>query len=227
MSIYAISDLHLSLSTDKPMNVFHGWENYVEQIKSNWTRLVTDQDTVVIPGDISWALKIDEAIEDFKFIDSLPGKKVIIKGNHDLWWGTMNKLLAFFEKNEIKTIFPVFNSYYEAEGKAICGSRGWNYDSKESEEKIILREANRLDTSITAAEKNGLEPIVFTHFPPVYGEFVCDPIIEVLNKHNIKHIYHGHIHGAGRNNSVPEWQGIKFTLISCDCIDFTPILVSK
>ncbi len=227
MSIYALSDLHLSFSTDKPMNVFRGWDNYVEQIKSNWIRLVTDFDTVVIPGDISWALKIEEILEDFKFIDSLPGEKVILKGNHDLWWGTMNKLSNFLSENEIKTIHPVFNSYYEAEQKAICGTRGWNYDSKESEEKIILREANRLDTSISAAKKEGLEPIVFTHFPVVYGEFVCMPIIEILKKHGIKTLYHGHIHGAGRNNSVAEFEGIKQVLVSCDCVDFTPVLVAK
>lgn len=222
MSLYTISDLHLSLSADKPMDVFYGWNNYMERIEANWKRVVTDEDTVVIPGDISWALKLEDAEKDLKFLDSLPGKKLILKGNHDLWWSTMKKLTEFFQKIEIKTITPIFNSAIVAEGRAVCGSRGWFFEKDEQNKKIILREAGRLEASIKEAEKLGLEPIVFLHYPPVYADIVCEEILDVLKKHNIKTVYHGHIHGSGLHRAVKSYDEISFKLVSCDCIDFTP-----
>ena len=222
MSLYTISDLHLSLSADKPMDVFYGWNNYMERIEANWKRVVTDEDTVVIPGDISWALKLEDAEKDLKFLDLLPGKKLILKGNHDLWWSTMKKLTEFFGKIEIKTITPIFNSAIIAEGRAICGSRGWFFEKDEQNKKIILREAGRLEASITEAEKLGVEPLVFLHYPPVYADIVCEEIVEVLKRHNIKTVYHGHIHGSGLHRAVKSYDGISFKLVSCDCIDFTP-----
>ncbi len=225
MSIYAISDLHLSLGADKPMDIFKGWNNYEEKLKANWNRLVTDKDTVIIPGDISWALKLEDTLNDFKFIESLPGRKIILKGNHDLWWNTINKLKSFFEKNEIKTVNPIFNNSIVVEDKAICGTRGWDYAAGESDKKVILREAGRLESSLKSAIETGLEPIVFLHFPPVYGDYVCEEIMAVLKRYNIKTVYHGHIHGAGCHNAVSEYDGIKFKLLSCDLIDFTPLFI--
>lgn len=222
MSLFTISDLHLSLSTNKPMDIFYGWDNYVDRIKTNWCRVVTDNDTVVIPGDISWALKIEDALEDFKFIDSLPGKKIILKGNHDLWWGTLKKLNEFFAKEDIKTITPLFNSAVVVGDKCVCGSRGWFFDKPEAEKKVILREAGRLETSIKLALDSGFEPIVFLHYPPVYAESYCVEIIDVLKKYNIKTVFHGHIHGAGLNKTVKNFEGIDFKLVSADCINFTP-----
>lgn len=222
MSLFTISDLHLSLGTDKPMDVFYGWNNYVERLEANWKRIVKDGDTVVIPGDISWALKLEETLADLKFIDNLPGTKIFIKGNHDLWWSTMTKINAFFEENDIKTIKCVFNSCVEAEGVGIAGSRGWFFDKPESEKKVILREAGRLEASISAAEEMGLKPIVFLHYPPVYEDAHCEEIIDVLKKHNVTTVYHGHIHGSGFHRVVPQFDGINFKLVSCDCIDFTP-----
>ena len=222
MSLYTISDLHLSLSEDKPMDVFYGWDNYVERLKANWERIVKENDTVVIPGDISWALKLEDSLADLKFIDALPGKKIILKGNHDLWWATMKKLTEFFEKNEIKTITPVFNSYVEAEGKAICGSRGWMVDNSEQNKKIILREAGRVEASLKAAFESGLEPIVFLHYPPVYADVCCEEITDVLKKYNVKTVYHGHIHGSGLHRAVKSYDDINYKLVSCDCIEFTP-----
>jgi predicted phosphohydrolase len=204
------------------MNIFYGWENYVERLTANWCRVVTDEDTVIIPGDISWALKLEESLEDFKFLDSLPGKKVIIKGNHDLWWGTMTKLLEFFNKNSIKTVTPLFNSFVLAEGFAICGSRGWLYDNSADNKKIVLREAARLETSIKNATEQGFTPIVFMHYPPVYADAYSPEIIEILKKYNIKTVYHGHIHGSGLHRAVAEYENINFKLVSCDCIEFTP-----
>ena len=222
MSLYTISDLHLSFSCDKPMDIFYGWNNYVERLTANWKRIVTDDDTVVIPGDISWGLKMDEALADLQYIDALPGKKILLKGNHDLWWSTMKKLDEFFEANSIKTIRCLFNSTIEVDDYAVCGSRGWFFDKPESEKKVILREAGRLETSIVKAEETGLKPLVFLHYPPVYADSRCDEILGVLKKHNVKTVYHGHIHGSGVHRSVSECDGIYFKLVSCDCIDFTP-----
>ncbi|MBE6750607.1 MAG: serine/threonine protein phosphatase [Ruminococcaceae bacterium] len=224
MSIYTISDLHLSFGTNKPMNIFKGWDNHIERLTANWKRLVKENDTVVLPGDFSWALKIEEALEDFKFIDSLPGKKVLLKGNHDLWWSTVKKIREFWQQNNISTFDIVFNNCVIADGFAIAGTRGWFYDEKGTA-KIKMREAGRLDASLTAAEKTGMPILTFLHYPPVYADSVCEEILDVLKKHNVKKIYYGHIHGAGFNNAVYEYEGIKMTLVSCDCIDFTPYLL--
>lgn len=224
MSLYAISDLHLSLSADKPMDVFRGWEDYVNRIKQNWTRIVGEEDTVVIPGDISWALALDDAAADFAFINSLPGKKIILKGNHDLWWSTAKKLREFLEKNKFDTISFVFNNAVEVENFAVCGTRGWFYDLK-GENKVVLREAGRLETSIKAALDTGLKPVVFTHYPPVYGDWVCDEIFEVIKKYDIKTVYHGHIHGSGFHNAKSSFEGVQFKLLSADCVNFTPLMI--
>ena len=222
MSLYAISDLHLSLSSDKPMDVFRGWENYVERLKANWTRLIKDTDTVVIPGDISWALKLSETKEDFAFLNSLPGKKIILKGNHDLWWSTSKKLTQFLEENNFSTISFVFNNAVGVEDKAVCGTRGWFYDLA-PDDKVVKREAGRLEASITAAEKSGKTPVVFLHYPPVYSEWVCEEIFSVIKKHGIKTVWHGHIHGSGFNNAKKEFDGVNLRLLSADCVDFCPV----
>ncbi len=222
MAIFTISDLHLSFGAQKPMSIFKGWENYEQRIAANWRRVVSPQDTVVLPGDLSWAMKLPETQADFAFLHSLPGKKIILKGNHDLWWSSMKKIGEFLEENKFDSILPLHNNAYAVEGYAVCGSRGWFYDAGEADQKIVLREAGRLETSISAAIATGLTPLVFMHYPPVYGEYVCPEILAVLQKHNIGTVYHGHIHGAGRNNAVDTWQGISFRLVSCDCMDFTP-----
>ena len=221
MSIYTISDLHLSFGSNKPMNIFRGWENHTERLFANWNRLVNPNDTVVLPGDFSWGLKLEDTLEDFKFLNTLAGKKIILKGNHDLWWSTVKKLNEFLTENEIKNIEILFNNTIIAENHAIAGTRGWFYDDK-ADKKIVLREVGRLEKSLTEAEKTGLPVLVFLHYPPVYGNQVCNEIFDVLKNHKIKKVYHGHIHGAGFNNAVKEYDGIKFELISCDCIDFTP-----
>ncbi len=227
MAIFTISDLHLSLNTDKPMDVFKGWQGYVEKLRQNWSELVTEDDTVVIPGDISWELKLENTVRDFEFINSLPGKKLIIKGNHDLWWSTKRKVNDFFEANGFDSISIIFNDAIVAEGRAVCGSRGWFYDSTEQDTKVVLREAGRLETSILAAEKTGFKPLLFMHYPPVYGGQVCEELFSVIKKHGIKTVYHGHIHGSGKYNACDEYEGVKFKLVSCDCINFTPMLIKS
>ena len=224
MSIFAISDLHLSFGTNKPMSIFKGWENHTERLAANWKRLVKDDDTVILAGDFSWGLKIEEALADFEFLEKLPGKKIFLKGNHDLWWSTVKKIREFWQKHNFKTFDLVFNNTVVVEGFAIAGTRGWFYDEKGTQ-KIKQREAGRLSTSLSAAEKTGLPIITFLHYPPVYNDCVCNEIMAVLKEHNVKHIYCGHIHGNGFHNMLKDYDGIKFTLISCDCIDFTPLFI--
>lgn len=224
MSIFTISDLHLSLGTNKPMEVF-GWENYVNRIESNWKRLVKETDTVVIPGDFSWALKLEESLEDFKFLESLPGTKLLFKGNHDLWWSTVKKVNEFFNQNDIKTVKLVFNNSVVVEDFAVCGTRGWLFSGADDDKKIIAREAGRLRRSLEDAVKTGKTPLVFTHYPVAYGEDYCEEMVDVLKEFGITTVYYGHIHGLGFNNSIPEFSGIKLKLVSADCINFVPYLI--
>ena len=225
MSIFAISDLHLSFGVDKPMNIFKGWDNHTEQIRANWTRLVGQNDTVVLPGDLSWGLKLEETLEDFKFLEGLPGKKILLKGNHDLWWSTAKKIRDFWEENGIKSCDIVFNNCYVAENFAIAGTRGWFYD-EQGTKKVKMREAGRLETSLKCAKETGLPILTFLHYPPAYKDNVSEEIMSVLKKYDIKTVYHGHIHGAGFHNATDEYDGIKFKLISCDCTHFTPIFIA-
>ena len=223
MALFAISDLHLSLSSEKPMDIFKGWNDYVNRIENNWRRMITDDDTVVLPGDFSWALKLQDTLEDFKFLESLPGKKLLLKGNHDLWWCTVSKMKSFLAENGINSVDFVHNNSFIMGNKAVCGSRGWFDDGEALSAKLIAREAGRLKTSIQSAKKTGLEPVVFLHYPPVYAGKICDEIFNVLLEENITDVYHGHIHGS----SLLKWEhkGVKCRLISCDCIDFTPVLI--
>ena len=188
--------------------------------------MVKPQDTVVLPGDFSWGLKLEDTKADFEFLKKLNGKKIILKGNHDLWWSTVKKLREFFAQNQIDDVEVLFNDTVVAENYAIAGTRGWFYDAA-ADDKIIAREVGRLERSITAAKETGLPILLFLHYPPVYGNEVCREIFDVIKKHGIKRVYHGHIHGSGFNNAVKEFEGVEFRLISCDCIDFTPLLITE
>ncbi len=226
MSLYALSDLHLSFGADKSMEVFRGWEHYTERIEANWKRIVKENDTVVLAGDTSWGLDIKDSFKDFTFLQNLPGKKILLKGNHDYWWNTMSKMNAFLAENNFDSISFLHNNTVLVEKFAVCGTRGWLYDGTgQQDKKVILRECGRLKMSLEAAEKTGLKPIVFLHYPPVYGEYTCDEILNVLEEHNIDMLYYGHIHGAGENNAPSGYKNIKMRIISCDCVDFTPIFI--
>ena len=226
MSIFAISDLHLSLSGDKPMDIFRGWDNHIERLSANWRRLVKDDDTVVLPGDFCWALKMENSTEDFKFLENLPGKKILLKGNHDLWWSTAKKLKEFFKQNNFNSVDFVFNNCITTEGFAIAGTRGWFYDNTGSK-KVLMREAGRLDASLKAAKETGLPILTFLHYPPVYADFVCGEILDVLKQYEITTVYYGHIHGSGHINLVKHYDGIDFKVISCDLIEFCPQLIAE
>ena len=238
MALYVISDLHLSTnqSTNKSMEKFGPrWKNYTEKLNKNWRALVNDGDTVIIPGDISWAMTLEEARSDFLFLDSLPGKKLIGKGNHDFWWTTGSKINAFFKENDITTIELLHNNAFLLEGCIVCGSRGWFYDEKQQKtvgdvnyEKIVSREAARLEMSIQAAIKlkenaPELPILVFLHFPPVYSDFVCDKILDVLKKYSLTQCYYGHIHNNYLLPRTFDFDGISFTMISADYLNFAPM----
>ena len=241
MALFTIADLHLSTldETDKSMEVFgHKWQGYMQRLENNWKRLVTDEDTVVIPGDISWALSLEEATSDLKFINSLPGKKILGKGNHDFWWSTMKKHAAHFEKNGIDTISFLFNNAHETEDFVIAGTRGWFFDEKTSItqnnadfDKLTARENLRLKTSLEAARElsqvSGKEILVFMHFPPVWQGSVSDGLLELLRDYGIKNVYFGHVHGNYTVEPKFQYEGINFHIVSADYLDFTPKIILK
>jgi predicted phosphohydrolase len=226
MSLYTISDLHLSLGTDKPMDIFAGWNDYVSKIEKNWLEKIKPHDFVAIPGDISWAMTLEEVKPDFDFLNRLPGRKLILKGNHDYWWATVAKMNKLLKDCGFDTIKFIHNSAAAAGDFSVCGTRGWTLENPNDEDrKILLREAGRLETSIAAAEKTSLEPVVFLHYPP-FCEVQQSPIMEVLKKHRIKRCYYGHLHAKTAEKSFEGvLDGISFRLVSCDHIGFSPILV--
>ncbi len=227
MALYVIGDLHLSLSGNKSMDIFPGWKDYVQKIETNWRAKVRPEDTVVLAGDTSWGMSFAEARADFAFIDVLPGQKIILKGNHDYWWATLNKMNHFFAENEFHTLHILHNNHYLAEGVCICGSRGWLFDQGEpADQKVIAREAGRLEASILSAIHQPEEKVVFLHYPPVYGEQLSPEMVDVLLKYGIKRCYYGHIHGSGCSYALNgEYMGIDFRLISADHIRFDPVQI--
>ena len=226
MSIFVIGDLHLSFGTEKPMDIFAGWQDHWQRIEKNWRKLVKETDTVVIPGDISWGLTLEEAQPDFQFIHSLPGTKIISKGNHDYWWQTSKKMQEFLDKNGFDSIRFLHNNAYEVEEYIICGTRGWIFENgQRQDEKVILREAGRLKMSLDYI-KSDKEKIVFLHYPTIYQEQRANHIINTLKQYNISRCFYGHLHGKTINyafNGVNE--GIKYKLISADAIDFCPYII--
>jgi predicted phosphohydrolase len=229
MALFAISDLHLPLGVDKPMDIFgKNWENYVERLRENWQSVVSKEDTVVMPGDFSWATYIDESKADFDFLCKLPGKKIILKGNHDYWWTTMNKLKEFVIDNGYDNVFFLQNNSYEYGDISICGTRGWQTPQPSlsgEDKKIYDREVLRLELSIKTA-KNPDNIIVFTHFPPILKDYRENSMVEMLNKYNIKECIFGHIHSQGIKNVIEgDVQGINYRLVSCDYREFMPVKI--
>ncbi len=229
MSIFTIADTHLSFSCDKPMDIFGGWSDYVSRLEANWRALVNEDDTVVIPGDISWAMSLEGAEEDFRFLHRLPGRKIILKGNHDYWWTTKKKMDSFLAEKGFDTISILHNNAFKVGDYVLCGTRGWFYDAEKSADmKVLLREASRLERSIEEGEKLGGEIIAFLHYPPVMQMGRCEEMFSVLQKHGIKRCYYGHLHGESTARSVTGTvDGVKLSLISADFLSFCPQLVEK
>lgn len=226
MALYAIGDPHLSFGTDKPMDDFYGWDHYVERLETHWRQLVTEQDTVVVAGDISWGMSMEEAKDDFAFLHSLPGQKVLLKGNHDYWWATRRKMDTFLEENGFSTLRILHNDTVAVEDRvAICGTRGWFYDAEaDADKKVLNREIGRLHASAKAAKETGLPVVAFLHYPPVFGDSVCRDMVEALQEEGITRCYYGHVHGLGiRKAFNGTFEGIDLRLISADALSFIPL----
>lgn len=227
MALYAISDLHLALSTDKPMDIFGGhWSNHDEKIKKNWTDKITEEDTVLIAGDISWSMKHEESKMDLDWINKLPGKKIISKGNHDYWWSSISKLNAMYDNMKfLQNNFYVYNEY------AICGTRGWldpssdKFNSKDA--KIYAREQIRLRLSLDSAKKAGYEKfIVMIHYPPFADENKETDFMKIFKEYNVEKVIYGHLHGPSNVKAIEGIiHGVEYIMTSCDFINFNPIKI--
>lgn len=223
MAVYAIGDTHLSLGSDKPMDVFGGgWTGYVEKLKEGFSA-IDPEDTVVLCGDLSWGMSLEEAKQDFAFLNDLPGKKLLLKGNHDYWWNTASKMNKFFQENEFHTLSILHNNCGFYGDVALCGTRGWFYEEERGEHsaKVFNRELMRLEASLKAAGEK--EKICFLHYPPVYQGYCCKEIVELLKKYEVKRCYYGHLHGGSHRFAVcEERDGIHFELIAADYLRFKP-----
>ena len=224
MVLYAIGDLHLSLGADKPMDVFGGpWENYVEKIKLGFSSL-HDDDVCVLCGDLAWGMTMEQALPDFQFIEALPGKKILLKGNHDFWWSTAKKAYSFFAAHDMHTMDILNNNCYFYGDYAICGTRGWFYEEAKGEahdRKIMLREVGRLETSLKAAGDR--TKLVFLHYPPKYLGYECPEILDLLDAYHVPLCCYGHIHSRGcRSAFQGMYHDTEFRLLSADYISFCP-----
>ena len=227
MALYAIGDLHLCLGAPKPMDIFGGnWVGYMDKLKEGLSA-IGPEDTTVLLGDLSWALDLASAREDFAWIDQIPGRKIILKGNHDYWWSTASKFYKFCEENNFSNQWILNNNHYEYNGWAICGTRGWFFEEErgnDHDEKVFKRELIRLETSLKSAGE--LPKIVFLHYPPLYKGYRCDEILELLNRYEVRQCYYGHLHGASHGLAMEgQWDGVEFRLVAADKLNFQPYQV--
>lgn len=231
MKIFALSDTHLSFASDKPMDIFGtAWKNHANKIKESWMEIVSDKDLVIVPGDISWALKFEDAVPDLTWISKLPGKKILLKGNHDLWWGSISRLNKMFPDNMIF----LQNNSFNLNAVGICGSRGWNIPISTQEwsshdEKIYRRELIRLEMSLKSVADNAEFIIAAMHYPPTDNQGHDTEFTRLFEKYNVDCVIYGHIHGTDAlkhayNGAV---NGISYRLVSCDTINFKPVLLKE
>lgn len=227
MALFAIGDLHLSLGTDKPMDIFQGWDNYVALLKQYWNQEVSEQDTVVIVGDISWAMNLEQAQADFSFIHQLKGHKILMKGNHDYWFSTKTKVEQYFVDHGFYTMRLLYNNSYVYQDYVLCGTRGWiNEPGQAFDQKILNREVGRLRLSLEHGKRTEKQPIAFLHYPPLYANSTCDDILDVLTEYDVKRCFYGHIHGSAAQYAVNgERDGISFHLVAGDYVGFRPVRI--
>ena len=226
MAIYILGDPHLSFSSDKPMDVFGSfWKDHPEKIRTAWKKLIRPEDTVLLAGDLSWAMSLKNAEADLAFFHDLPGKKILLKGNHDYWWETLSKMNHFLEERDWTDFEFLYNNSISCDGVTLCGTRGWDVTAGgEQDHKILQREVQRLEHSLQTAPEE-LERIAVFHYPPFDGDTA--PFEAVLKKYGVRRCYYGHIHGRAARESKPvEKNGILYTLISADALDFTPLLIA-
>lgn len=226
MALYAIGDLHLSLGSNKPMDVFGGrWEGYVDKLRAGFS-VVRPVDTTVLLGDLSWALSLEEATQDFAFINAIPGRKIILKGNHDYWWSTATKFYRFCEANGFSQMFILNNNCYEYGDVALCGTRGWFFEEDAAvgshNDKVFRRELIRLETSLKAAGER--EKFCFLHYPPRYRGYECPEILALLAQYGVSLCCYGHLHGDSHKLAIQgSYAGTEFRLCAADFVHFQPI----
>ena len=223
MALYAIGDTHLSLSSGKPMDVFGGgWTGYVDKLKEGFSQ-IRPEDTVVLCGDLSWAMGLEEAREDFAFLNALPGKKLLMKGNHDYWWNTAAKMERFFQENGFTTFHLLHNNCHFYGDIALCGTRGWFYeeDREGHGTKIFNRELIRLEASLKAGGEK--EKFCFLHYPPLYQGYRCQEIIDLMERYGVTRCYYGHLHGGSHRLAASgKHGGIEYHLVSAEYLGFRP-----
>ena len=227
MALYAIGDLHLCLGAEKPMDIFGGnWVGYMDKLKQGLS-VIRPEDTTVLLGDLSWALDLDHAQADFAWINAIPGRKIILKGNHDYWWSTAAKFYKFCEANGFENQWILNNNCYEYGDYAICGTRGWFYEEERSgqhDEKVFRRELCRLEASLKAAGER--EKLVFLHYPPKYKGYECPEILELLRAYGVRRCFYGHLHGGSHGLAMEGlWDGVEYRLVSADKLNFHPYRV--
>ncbi len=206
------------------MDIFGGWKNYQQLIEESWLENVKPEDTVVLAGDLSWGMTLEQSDADFAFVHRMPGQKLILKGNHDYWWNSLKKMESFFEAKGYDSLHILHNNHYAYEQYGICGTRGWvNMPGEAADAKVLAREVQRLDVSVQSAVKAGLEPVVFLHYPPIYGNSYNYDILEVLHKYKVERCFYGHVHGKGH---IHAFQGVyeetRLEMISSDYLHFIP-----
>ena len=223
MALYAIGDTHLSLSSNKPMDVFGGgWAHYVERLQEGFEE-VKPEDTVVLCGDLSWGMSLEEAKKDLAFLNDLPGKKLLLKGNHDYWWTTASKMHNFFQENGFGNLELLHNNCQFYGDLALCGTRGWFYevDRGEHSAKIFNRELMRLEASLKAAGEK--EKYCFLHYPPIYQCYRCEEIISLLERYGVTRCCYGHLHGHSHKMAICGKRGqVDYQLVSADYLGFRP-----
>ena len=229
MALYAIGDLHLSFEADKPMDVFgKAWTGYVDKLRAGLSK-IGPEDTTVLLGDLSWSMDLEHARADFAFINAIPGRKIILKGNHDYWWTTASKFYKFCAEQDFSELWILNNNCYPFGDFAICGTRGWFFEEEKGsahDEKILNRELIRLESSLQAAGER--EKICFLHYPPVYRGYRCQPILDLLHRYSVRQCWYGHLHSESHRLAVTgDYEGIDFRLVSADYVNFTPILVKS
>lgn len=228
MALYAIGDLHLCLGAPKPMDIFGGaWVGYMDKLRQGLS-VITEKDTTVLLGDLSWALGLEEAKADFAWMhEHIPGKKIILKGNHDYWWNTVAKFNRFCGENGFENFHILNNNCFEYQGFSICGTRGWFFEEDrcgEHDEKVFKRELIRLETSLKAAGQ--MPKMVFLHYPPRYKGYECTEILELLKKYEVRQCFYGHLHGASHSLAQEGlWDGVEFRLVAADKLQFKPYKV--
>lgn len=230
MAIFVIGDLHLSLGGNKPMDVFPGWEGYLPKLETNWRTLIRPEDTVILAGDTSWAMKLEDTAEDFAFLQSLPGQKWMLKGNHDYWWTTTRKMETWLAKNGWDTLHILHNNACRVGNTALAGTRGWPFDDTAAQDaKIMAREAGRLELSLAAADAlQAGETIAFLHYPPVFPGNSARELVKVLHDHGVRRCFYGHLHGkAIRYAQQGTFDGIEYRLISADGLGFCPYKIDE